>query len=84
VDRHRDTFAAALPARNLEVRHWLGEPGPVGQLRGVWFLQCSDGATRMERATGSVGPRRVRKPRRAVEPAALNPESSAILPLPRR
>jgi transcriptional regulator with XRE-family HTH domain len=34
--RHGATFVSTLPARNVEVRRWLGEP--VGGLAGVWFL----------------------------------------------
>ncbi len=36
VARHGALFAAALPARNREVRRWIAEPR--GLLRGVWFL----------------------------------------------
>ena len=36
VERHADTFRAALPQRQVEVRHWLAEP--LGDLRGLWFL----------------------------------------------
>jgi transcriptional regulator with XRE-family HTH domain len=36
VERHGATFKAALPQRQVEVRHWLAEPR--GDLRGLWFL----------------------------------------------
>jgi transcriptional regulator with XRE-family HTH domain len=36
VERHAATFKAALPHRQVEVRHWLAEP--LGDLRGLWFL----------------------------------------------
>ena len=39
VDRHAATFGAALPQRQLEVRSWL--MGPLGDLRGIWFLPIS-------------------------------------------
>jgi transcriptional regulator with XRE-family HTH domain len=62
VARHRATFASALPGRNLEVRRWVESPGPEG-LRGIWFLQSSDGATLIEGTGTAGGPRRIRKPR---------------------
>jgi len=39
VWRHAATFAAALPQRQVEVRHWLAHPN--GGLRGIWFLAIS-------------------------------------------
>ena len=39
VGRHEATFAAALPHRQVEVRHWLSNPN--GSLRGIWFLPIS-------------------------------------------
>ena len=50
VGRHRATFAAALPARSVEVRRWIGTPGE--DLRGVWFLPVSRGALLTQRYRG--------------------------------
>ena len=36
IERHAATFEAALPDRQIEVRHWLDHP--AGDLRGIWFL----------------------------------------------
>ena len=60
--RHRATFASALPGRNLEVRRWIENPTVEG-VRGIWFLQSSDGATVMEGSGTAGGSRRIRKPR---------------------
>jgi Holliday junction resolvase-like predicted endonuclease len=65
VDRYRATFAAALPARNVEVRRWIRSPGAGSPLRGIWFLQSSGGAALMEGGRGRGGPRRVRAGREA-------------------
>jgi transcriptional regulator with XRE-family HTH domain len=55
VARHAAVLDFALPAKGLEVRHWLA--APVGLIRGRWFLPLSStGASR--RASG--GPDRVR------------------------
>ena len=66
VGRHPAVFAAALPARNTEVRRWIEDPGAPGgpaALRGVWFLQPSAGGTLMEGGARDGGSRRVRVPR---------------------
>jgi len=39
IARHADVFAAALPARNREVRRWLASP--EGSLAGLLFLSSS-------------------------------------------
>jgi transcriptional regulator with XRE-family HTH domain len=39
IERHAATFHAALPARQMQVRHWLDSPS--GDLRGIWFLPIS-------------------------------------------
>jgi transcriptional regulator with XRE-family HTH domain len=36
IERHSNTFAAALPDRQAEVRRWLVSPDR--DLRGIWFL----------------------------------------------
>lgn len=41
VSRHAATFAAALPHRQVEVRHWLAQPSNA--LHGLWFLPISHG-----------------------------------------
>jgi len=64
VVRHPALFAAALPARNVEVRRWLEDPVASVTLRGMWFLQSSDGDTAMESRTAGGGPRRIRLTRR--------------------
>jgi transcriptional regulator with XRE-family HTH domain len=46
VARHAALFAAALPARNREVRRWIAEPR--GLLRGVWFLLNTHGVSTLE------------------------------------
>jgi hypothetical protein len=33
IERHAATFTAALPQRQVEVRHWLAHP--AGSLRGI-------------------------------------------------
>ncbi len=50
IARHAATFSSTLPARNLEVRHWIADP--AGPLRGIWF----------QAATGPRGTRRVPRP----------------------
>jgi hypothetical protein len=37
VGRHKATFAAALPARTVEVKRWVSMP--EAPLNGIWFLQ---------------------------------------------
>ena len=73
VERHGPVFGSVLPARNIEVRHWLRDP--TVPLAGIWFLRYSDarsstrvggGATRIRvssRAQLRVNPRSVREPR---------------------
>jgi transcriptional regulator with XRE-family HTH domain len=63
VSRHPAVFAAAFPARNNEIRRWIGASTVAGSLRGVWFLQSNGQATRIEAAPGWGGSRRVRVPR---------------------
>ena len=63
VGRHRSTFGAALPCRNVEVRRWLRDPVPPG-LRGVWFLPPIHRRTLMETRGG---PRRIRATRTALQ-----------------
>jgi transcriptional regulator with XRE-family HTH domain len=55
VQRHSATFQAALPARTVEVKHWIRRP--YGNLRGLWFLPIPRTAS-ASRSRG--GPRRVR------------------------
>jgi transcriptional regulator with XRE-family HTH domain len=43
-------FDAALPARTVEVRRWLGSP--AGDLRGIWFL-LNDSPTNAKRRVDS-------------------------------
>jgi transcriptional regulator with XRE-family HTH domain len=56
IDRHRATFASALPARTVEVKRWLRQP--AGALRGIWFLKIPrpmalvHGSTARERQPG--------------------------------
>ncbi len=61
VERHAATFAAAFPARQVEVRNWLR--APRGDLRGLWFLTNDREAVTRQRA----GPMRARR-RRAGRP----------------
>jgi hypothetical protein len=70
VGRHPAVFAAALPARNTEVRRWIEDPGARGPLRGVWFLQSSAGGTHMEGGARAGGSRRVRVPQNGAVVAA--------------
>jgi transcriptional regulator with XRE-family HTH domain len=77
VGRHPALFAAALPGRNLEVRHWLAKPGGR-PLRGVWFLQSSDGVTAMEDAGTGGGSRRIRVPHLAASAAAAGGRKGRI------
>ncbi len=63
IERHEATFRAALPQRQVEVRHWL--KCPAGTLRGIWFLNnVATGGTKQgscrARASkaGGRGPRR--------------------------
>jgi transcriptional regulator with XRE-family HTH domain len=37
IHRHRTTFTAAYPARNIGVRRWLHDP--KGKLSGLWFVR---------------------------------------------
>jgi hypothetical protein len=37
IDQHEAIFAAALPARTVAVRRWLGDPSGM-PIRGIWFL----------------------------------------------
>lgn len=46
VANHDALLGAALPARTVEVRHWLA--APAGQLRGIWFFPCIGQANGME------------------------------------
>jgi transcriptional regulator with XRE-family HTH domain len=39
IERHRATFQAALPDRQVRVRQWLGTPD--GDIRGIYFLPDS-------------------------------------------
>lgn len=62
VASHSATFAAAFPARTVEVRHWLARPEVAQPLRGIWFLRPGDHVT----TTGNRDtPRRVRKVERS-------------------
>ncbi|MGA3057894.1 MAG: helix-turn-helix domain-containing protein [Candidatus Limnocylindrales bacterium] len=45
--RHSALVSASLPARTLAVRRWVS--GPVGDLRGVWFLRYTSGSGVMRR-----------------------------------
>jgi transcriptional regulator with XRE-family HTH domain len=36
LDRHRSTFETTLPARALEIRRWIRDPG--GAIAGVWLV----------------------------------------------
>jgi transcriptional regulator with XRE-family HTH domain len=65
VDRFRAMFEVALPARNVQIRRWLGSPGPP--LRGLWFFHFDGGGGLMEGGSGGGGARRVRV-RRAGNP----------------
>ena len=60
IERHAATFRTSLPARTVEIRHWLVRP--AAPIRGIWFLQIA-------RPTGTMreppGHGRVRKPRHA-------------------
>ncbi len=62
VDRFRELFTAALPARNREVRQWLR--GPRGALDGLLFLSNVN-QTSTRRTT--AGRSRVRRSRVASE-----------------
>jgi hypothetical protein len=50
VARSGAIFDAALPARTVEVRRWLGSP--AGDLRGIWFL-FNDSRTSAKRRVAS-------------------------------
>jgi len=54
VARRAAIFAASFPARDLQVREWLGRP--ARPLRGLWFLQIASDACAKR---GSNGRRRV-------------------------
>ncbi len=60
VGRYPAIFAAAFPARSVDVRHWLSEPN--ADLRGLWFLPVSRDAVLTQRFRGR---QRVRLPRTA-------------------
>jgi transcriptional regulator with XRE-family HTH domain len=62
VARFRPILDAALPARTVEVRHWLRRP--EGDLRGIWFLLNSTPGGTKRRCGGQtrVSPRRRRMP----------------------
>lgn len=77
VGRHPAVFAAALPARNTEVRRWIEDPGARGPLRGVWFLQSRAGGTLMEGGARAGGSRRVRVPRNGAVVAARGAKIAA-------
>jgi transcriptional regulator with XRE-family HTH domain len=61
VARHREIFAAALPARTVDVKHWLC--GPDQGLRGIWFVPVPREVIVTQRVRGS---RRVKLPRQGV------------------
>ncbi len=54
IERHEETFAAALPARQVEVRHWL--TAPSGPLAGIWFLPFIDQVDNRKGRDGRSGP----------------------------
>ncbi len=71
VSAYRPLFAAALPARTLEVRRWIrrSESAP-GDIRGIWFLNSSVSGRSRKRG----GNFRVRKLVRSVsEPPPTRP-----------
>ena len=70
VRRHRATFDAVLPARNLEVRQWLASSPAAGPLRGILFQQPGDGVTAMAGVSGRGGAMRVRMGRNRAAPVA--------------
>jgi len=61
IERHAATFGAALPHRQLEVRHWLARP--VGDLRGIWFLPISRQDDIGQRSRRKRAPKRHPQPR---------------------
>jgi transcriptional regulator with XRE-family HTH domain len=64
VRRSGGVFDAALPARTVEVRHWLARP--TGDLRAIWFL-ANDGAPNTGWRSGGqmrANPRRGAQPGR--------------------
>jgi hypothetical protein len=52
VSRSGAIFGAALPARTVEVRRWLGRP--AGDLRGIWFLLNDSHANTTRRSGGQM------------------------------
>lgn len=47
VARHRATFEAALPDRNVAVKRWLRQP--IGHISGLWFLAIARHASGIQR-----------------------------------
>jgi hypothetical protein len=58
ISRLATTYATALPARNVDVRHWIRQPS--GPLAGLYFSpNASPGSTK----SISSSPKRIRRPR---------------------
>jgi transcriptional regulator with XRE-family HTH domain len=74
VDAHRAVFDAALPARTVEVRHWLAHPDGAAPLRGLWFLSSGRPTTARHRISrpshGAPLPART-------GPASIRPRNSS-------
>ncbi|MDX6412521.1 MAG: hypothetical protein QOE91_2037, partial [Gaiellaceae bacterium] len=57
ISRLATTYATALPARNVDVRHWIRQPS--GPLAGLYFSpNASPGSTK----STSSSPKRIRRP----------------------
>jgi transcriptional regulator with XRE-family HTH domain len=73
VHRHEATLSAALPARTVEIRHWLARPS--GDLRGIWFLHIDTGGGANQKPRTQM---RVR--RRMTAPRTNDPRSGPSPP----
>jgi len=65
LDSHAATIRSALPARNVEIRHWLRHP--VGTAHGVMFVTDAPGASTRHRVSGRRSTKR-QIPRLPAEP----------------